>query len=156
MSRFAPVRPTLLAHIGGWPVARQAAGSSGGYRAVIDRMDPSLHNLNSERSRTASMPEIRPSCENCGAQSPPDSLEPMICSFECTFCRACVEQLLDDVGPNCGGGFSARAIRPARRWSGENYLIAVPASTQVTSKPVDHASHKVFAAPIRTIAPELR
>ena len=102
------------------------------------------------------MLEIRPTCENCGVQLPPNSLEAMICSFECTFCRTCVEQLLDNVCPNCGGGFSPRPIRPARRWSGENYLIAVPASTTVTSKPVDHASHKVFAAPISAIAPELR
>jgi hypothetical protein len=102
------------------------------------------------------MLEIRQSCENCAAQLPSNSLEAMICSFECTFCRACVQQLLDNVCPNCGGGFSARPIRPARRWSGENYLVAGPASTKVISKPVDCASHKVFAAPIRTIAPELR
>jgi uncharacterized protein len=102
------------------------------------------------------MLEIRPTCENCGARLPANSLEAMICSFECTFCRTCVEELLDNVCPNCGGGFSACPIRPARRWSGENYLIAVPASTTVTSKPVDHTSHKVFAAPIRAIAPELR
>jgi hypothetical protein len=44
MSGSAPIRPTLLAHIGGWPVARQAAGSTGGYLAVIDRRDRSLHN----------------------------------------------------------------------------------------------------------------
>ena len=102
------------------------------------------------------MLEIRPTCENRGAQLPPNSLEAMICSFECTFCRTCVEQLLDNVCPNCGGGFSARPIRPARRWNGENYLVAAPASTKVISKPIDRASHKVFAAPIKTIAPELR
>src|SRR6202046_4421230 len=102
------------------------------------------------------MLEIRPTCENCGAQLPPNSLEAMICSFECTFCRTCVEQVLDNVCPNCGGGFSPRPIRSARRGRGENDLIAAPASTTVTSKPVDHAAHEVFAAPIRTIAPQLR
>jgi len=49
-----------------------------------------------------------------------------------------------------------RPIRPARQWKGENCLMAVPASTKVTSKPVDYASHEAFAAPIKSIPPELR
>ena len=102
------------------------------------------------------MLEIRPTCENCGVQLLPNSLEAMICSFECTFCRTCVEGILDNVCPNCGGGFSARPIRPARRWKDENCLTAVPASTKVISKPVDLASHKAFAASIRAIPPERR
>jgi hypothetical protein len=102
------------------------------------------------------MLEIRPTCENCGAQLLPNSPEARICSFECTFCRTCVEQLLDNVCPNCGGGFSPRPIRPARRWRGENYLTAVPASAKVVSKPVDLASHGAFAASIRTIPPDRR
>jgi hypothetical protein len=102
------------------------------------------------------MLEIRPTCENCGARMLPNSPEAMICSFECTFCRTCVEQLLDNVCPNCGGGFTARPIRPAHRWRGENYLTAAPASTKVVSKPVDLTSHKVFAASIRTIPPDRR
>jgi hypothetical protein len=102
------------------------------------------------------MLEIRPTCENCGAQLLPNSLEAMICSFECTFCRTCVEEILDNVCPNCGGGFTARPIRPAHRWRGENYLTAVPASAEVVSKPVDHASHKAFAASIKTIPPDRR
>jgi hypothetical protein len=102
------------------------------------------------------MLEIRPTCENCGIQLLPNSLEAMICSFECTFCRTCVQDILDNVCPNCGGGFSARPIRPAHQWRGGNYLTAVPASTKIISKPVDHASHKAFAAPIRTIPPEMR
>jgi len=103
-----------------------------------------------------SMLEIRPTCENCGVNLSPNSLEAMICSFECTFCRTCVDKNLANVCPNCGGGFSSRPIRPARQWKGENCLTAVPASTKVTSKPVDYASHEAFAAPIRSIPPELR
>ena len=37
----------------------------------------------------------------------------MICTFECTFCRGCVETKLDHTCPNCGGNFSPRPIRPA-------------------------------------------
>jgi len=102
------------------------------------------------------MLEIRPTCENCGARLLPNSLEARICSFECTFCRTCVEEILDNVCPNCGGGFSARPIRPARPWKGQNFLTAVPASVEIVSKPVDPASHKAFAAPIRPIPPEER
>jgi len=32
---------------------------------------------------------MKPSCECCDADLPPDSTEAMICSFECTWCRAC-------------------------------------------------------------------
>jgi uncharacterized protein len=102
------------------------------------------------------MLEIRPSCENCGARLLPNSREAMICSFECTFCRTCVEEILENVCPNCGGGFTPRPIRPARRWKDENYLAAVPASAKAVSKSVDRASHNAFAASIKGIPPDQR
>ena len=37
----------------------------------------------------------------------------MICTYECTFCRRCVDGHLFDVCPNCGGNFTQRPIRPA-------------------------------------------
>lgn len=37
----------------------------------------------------------------------------MICTFECTFCRDCVEGDLGGVCPNCGGNFEKRPVRPA-------------------------------------------
>lgn len=58
------------------------------------------------------MLEIRQSCENCGKSLPNDSNEAMICSFECTFCIQCVENILENVCPNCGGGFEKRPTRP--------------------------------------------
>ena len=39
----------------------------------------------------------------------------MICTFECTFCRGCVETRLGGVCPNCGGNFAPRPIRPANK-----------------------------------------
>jgi hypothetical protein len=102
------------------------------------------------------MLEIRPTCENCGKPLPPDSLEAMICSFECTFCRTCVADILQNVCPNCGGGFSARPIRPQHRWRGDVCLTTSPASTDVVSRPVDVAAHEIFAAPIRNLPPERR
>ena len=58
------------------------------------------------------MLEIRPSCENCKKQLPNNSNEAMICSYECTFCIECVEHVLENVCPNCGGGFERRPTRP--------------------------------------------
>jgi len=58
------------------------------------------------------MLELRPNCEYCDKDLPPDSTEACICSYECTFCVSCVETVLDNVCPNCGGGFVTRPIRP--------------------------------------------
>ena len=55
------------------------------------------------------MLEIRPICENCAAPLPPESPAATICSFECTFCRTCADEVLHNVCPNCGGGFSGPA-----------------------------------------------
>jgi uncharacterized protein len=102
------------------------------------------------------MLELRPNCENCKTALPPNSTEAMICSFECTFCRSCVETVLQNVCPNCGGGFCARPIRPKRDWKGGDYLGAYPASTTVRHRPVDPIVHKRFADSIRLIPAELR
>jgi hypothetical protein len=80
----------------------------------------------------------------------------MICSFECTFCRSCVERILENVCPNCGGGFCPRPIRPKTDWKAGDYLGAYPASTTVKYRPVDPVVHKRFTEAIRSIAPELR
>jgi len=58
------------------------------------------------------MLEIRPNCELCDKDLPPHSTDACICSYECTFCKHCVETVLKNVCPNCGGGFSERPIRP--------------------------------------------
>ena len=58
------------------------------------------------------MLEIRLNCENCNKSLPNDSGEAMICSYECTFCQDCVQAVLMNVCPNCGGGFEKRPTRP--------------------------------------------
>jgi len=60
------------------------------------------------------MLEIKPICENCGKLLPNDSNYAMVCSFECTFCKDCVDSVLFNVCPNCGGGFEKRPTRPKR------------------------------------------
>lgn len=102
------------------------------------------------------MLELRPNCEHCDTALPPESTQAMICSFECTFCAACVNEQLRNVCPNCGGGFSLRPIRPKRDWKGENYLGKYPASTKSNLRPVDPAAHAKFAATIEKVKPEAR
>jgi hypothetical protein len=102
------------------------------------------------------MLELRPSCEHCNKALPPASLEARICSYECTFCGDCVEQVLGNVCPNCGGGFAPRPIRPARDWNGGNYLGKDPAGTRVRHRPVDATAHAAFAAPLRSLPPQKR
>ncbi|MGV6848689.1 MAG: DUF1272 domain-containing protein [Marinibacterium sp.] len=69
------------------------------------------------------MLELKPNCECCDRDLPPESAEAMICTFECTFCRDCVAGPLNGVCPNCGGGFTPRPVRPAAA------LARFPAST---------------------------
>ncbi|HEX5765481.1 MAG TPA: DUF1272 domain-containing protein [Woeseiaceae bacterium] len=102
------------------------------------------------------MLELRPTCENCNAPLPPDSLDARICTYECTFCASCVDNLLHNVCPNCGGGFVPRPIRPSTNWKDSNYLGANPGSTMVKHRPVDPEAHGRFAAHIRSIPPHKR
>jgi hypothetical protein len=102
------------------------------------------------------MLELRPTCEHCNKLLPPNSLEAMICSFECTFCKTCVAEILDNVCPNCGGGFCARPIRPAVNWKGGDFLGTYPASTKIKHRPVDPGTHAQFSAPIKRLTPAQR
>jgi uncharacterized protein len=57
------------------------------------------------------MLEMRPECENCAVALLPSSTTAMICSYECTFCIDCASGALNNVCPNCGGGFQPRPAR---------------------------------------------
>lgn len=70
------------------------------------------------------MLELRPNCECCDKDLPPESEDAVICSFECTFCRDCAENVLNNVCPNCCGNFVPRPIRP------KPALIDNPAATK--------------------------
>ncbi len=102
------------------------------------------------------MLELRPTCEHCNRTLPPASGEARICSYECTFCAACVDGVLGGVCPNCGGGFVPRPVRPATEWKSGAGLAQHPASTKVKHRPVDPAAHAAFAATIKRIPPEQR
>lgn len=102
------------------------------------------------------MLDLRPTCENCNKELLPDSTEAMICTFECTFCKNCVDTVLKNVCPNCGGGFCPRPVRPSKNLKGDNYLGVYPAVTKVTNMPVDIKTHATFIENIVDIPPEKR
>lgn len=74
------------------------------------------------------MLQLRPNCECCDKELPPDARDARICSFECTFCAACAEERLGGRCPNCGGGLVARPIRPSDK------LAKYPASKERVRK----------------------
>ncbi len=75
------------------------------------------------------MLDLRPSCECCDRDLPPDSPDAVICSFECTFCTDCRDRLPGQRCPNCGGELVRRPIRPAHA------LAANPPTMVRTVKP---------------------
>ena len=89
------------------------------------------------------MLELRPNCECCDRDLPPESELALICSFECTFCADCVTHTLKNVCPNCGGGFAPRPIRPAREWRPGVSLATRPGST--TRKRLAYSAEDVAA-----------
>jgi uncharacterized protein len=77
----------------------------------------------------SAMLELRPNCECCDRDLPPNSREAGICTYECTFCAVCAEEKLKGICPNCGGNLVPRPIRPAAK------LKKDPASTCRVLKP---------------------
>jgi hypothetical protein len=80
------------------------------------------------------MLQMRPNCECCDRDLPAEAAGAMICSFECTFCAHCVENMLHGTCPNCGGGFRSRPPRAVA------LLAKYPPSTQRVTRPDGCAS----------------
>lgn len=53
---------------------------------------------------------MHPDCQRCGAELPANAGGAFICSFECTFCAACADQL-DERCPHCAGELLDRPTR---------------------------------------------
>ena len=96
------------------------------------------------------MLEIRPVCEHCGKLLPADSKEAMICSFECTFCQTCVESILHNVCPNCGGGMEKRPVRP------QEMLMKYPPATVKIHNPVQQEQFEPLLIKYRDISADKR
>ena len=113
-------------------VAVAPAPGSASASVARKRHDDPAHRCPDDRTAAARalacapMLELRPNCELCDKDLPPDPPDARICSYECTFCAACVEDVLHDVCPNCGGGFQVRPIRPAQAWREGTGLVNDP------------------------------
>ena len=97
--------------------------------------------------------ELRPNCEYCDKDLPPDAADARICTYECTFCCQCVETVLFNVCPNCGGGFVPRPIRPATERRPGLSLAKRPASTTRVHLSYDREEVARFAQILRDIPP---
>lgn len=75
------------------------------------------------------MLQLRPNCECCDRDLPPESREARICTYECTFCADCAESRFGGACPNCGGELVRRPVRPAQM------LLKHPASDERVLKP---------------------
>jgi uncharacterized protein len=102
------------------------------------------------------MLELRPNCELCDVDLPPDAPDARICTYECTFCAACVEVILHDVCPNCGGGFQVRPVRPTQALREGAGLVNDPPSTRRRHTPYSRAEIEAFVETVRDIPPGTR
>jgi hypothetical protein len=100
--------------------------------------------------------QLRPTCEYCDKDLPPDSLQVRICTYECTFCADCVEGPLQNVCPNCGGGLAPRPIRPAREWRPGLSLAKQPASAKRVGLSYTREEIAAFVREIASIPLEKR
>lgn len=96
------------------------------------------------------MLEIRTTCENCNKALPNDSAEAMICTFECTFCKDCVDNVLYNVCPNCGGGFEKRPTIPL------GLLEKNPVKKDKIYKPINLSVFKTLLKKFKDISPRKR
>jgi hypothetical protein len=102
------------------------------------------------------MLEVRPNCECCDKDLPANSSQAMICSYECTFCKSCVDEVLENVCPNCGGGFVPRPIRPNKARRPGVSLEFHPASNKKVNTKYSLEMLKAFSDGIKHIKPQDR
>jgi hypothetical protein len=108
------------------------------------------------KGKTVMALQLRPNCEYCDKDLPPNATEARICSYECTFCADCVENKLGNVCPNCGGGFVVRPIRPAREWRPGACVAKQPPSEKRVHLKYSIEDIAAHSAKLRNILPKDR
>ena len=99
------------------------------------------------------MLELRPNCELCDKDLAPDAVDARLCSYECTFCAVCVETVLHDVCPNCGGSFQRRPIRPKDAWREGTGLANDAPSERRRHTPYTREQIGAFVENLRNVPP---
>ena len=99
--------------------------------------------------------QLRPNCEYCDKDLPP-AAEAFICSYECTFCRDCAHDKLQNVCPNCGGGVAPRPVRPAREWRPGLSTTKQPPSTKRVHLSYEFDNIAAHVAKLKDIEPRDR
>ena len=104
------------------------------------------------------MPELRPNCELCDCDLPPTSADARICTYECTYCAECAENVLHNVCPTCGGNFAPRPIRPqkAYRDSPKLGLTNQPAGTVRKHSKFSRDEIEAFVGKLKSVPPQRR
>jgi len=102
------------------------------------------------------MLQLRPNCECCNKDLPPDSLDAYICSYECTYCEDCATNVLSNVCMNCGGGITPRPIRPKTEWRPGLSLSKQPASSERVLTKQSRADVIAFSLTVKDVPPHLR
>lgn len=100
--------------------------------------------------------ELRPNCELCGRDLPPNSTEARICSYECTYCAECADTRLFNVCPNCGGDCQPRPIRPSKEWRAGLSVHRLPPSTARKTTRYTATEIEAFVTRLRAIPPAQR
>jgi uncharacterized protein len=99
--------------------------------------------------------ELRPNCELCDRDLPPQA-DARICTYECTFCPDCAENALQNVCPNCGGGFVPRPIRPAKAYRPTTGLVNDPPGTRRRGMSYSQEQVDQLIAQLRDVDPRDR
>lgn len=102
------------------------------------------------------MLDIKPNCELCNKNLAANSTEAFICTYECTFCRDCVNSILNNVCPNCGGNLCSRPIRPSKEYRAGVSLIQQPSSDKRVNTSYSEQEIQDFVKPIKHISPDKR
>ena len=113
---------------------------------------------NSRSHKRDTMLQLRPSCECCNKDLPPDSQEALICSFECTFCQSCAGTILranapaaEDCSPGrAGRRTSCRNFRPRQNASETRRLREKPPGLS----PHDERDSRRYAVERTHVAPD--
>jgi len=104
------------------------------------------------------MLDLRPNCEWCDRDLPNTSSDARICSYECTYCADCVETVLHNVCPTCGGGFERRPVRPSRAYR-DGVATGIgnhPAHQKRVHSKFTRDDVDAFVAKLKPITPEAR